>query len=483
MTRNAILDTSDALSRSNSTCDHLTCVKSMATLPTWFLINIFKHLSRSELVRAALVCKAWSTPALELVWASFKFVREREFERIFAIMTRHTASRPYGSYVKSIDLTHADREFYMSPNIILLVTSICSNLESISITFHHTRPVAPPVPPPIMQNHHRPVLPPIKRLGDTTSPPSRSPSQQIPPLPRHALQPPVSTSPSSPSVPAASRYNHSLPLAHFAYNCPKLRSIRLVSYSPKSDDSVYEMAKYMRSGALDTVIFTGCATLQGSTLCKLVMTNPQLRHIEIMGNTPVSDSSLATIADRCGSNLERLSIGNASQLSDKSMRYVAKRCSNLRQIVIFNNPDGDQMTEYILTEIIASCTKLQSISLSNARSLGDTFFRTVVRRVEEELVTIEHGKMDPQSGLQRLCFGGIRREVIQSPNVVRLIKMSASESGEVSDDQQENWDWQAPSSENGISSNPAYMPKVTVIRGSSIWWQRRRGKVHTTRAS
>ncbi|KAI9013825.1 hypothetical protein CLU79DRAFT_768867 [Phycomyces nitens] len=430
------------------------------------LHRIFSHLSRSDKLQAALVCSNWSSPALELLWSSFTFVRERDFERVFAIIARHNTQRPYASYVRSLQLTHADREFQVSPNIILLITSLCSKLESIAISFHHIRPSAPVAfpAPNAANNAVRPILPPILR------PHHDHRHQQRPPLP------PIHQSP-SPSPPPSTRHSHSLPLAHFAHNCPELRSIRLVSYSPKTDDSVYEMAKYLKSGNLETVVFSGCTTLQSSTLCKLAITNPQLRHIEIAGATPVGDSALATIADRCGATLEHLSIGNAHHITDKSMRYVARRCHALKQFCLFDNLDGDRLSEGCLVDVVKSCRALEVISISNARALGLLFFDTVISRVEYELASIDH-KHSTIGGLQRLCLGNVKRDVIQSPAVHKLIKMSATEGKQHNDDDEDEYDENAELSNQSASSimnSPGtFMPKMTVIRGSSIWWQRRR---------
>ncbi|KAI7857476.1 hypothetical protein BDC45DRAFT_501241 [Circinella umbellata] len=549
MTRDAILGKSSPLAEWEP--KSLSRTTTATQLTPSCLKRIFSNLSRSDLVRVALTCRAWSTPALERIWSSFKFVREREFERVFAIITRRSASHRYGLFVKTLELVHADRDFYVNPNIILLVTSACPNLESISITFHNTRPVAPPV---AMQ--HRPVLPPIKRSGDITpnhQPPQQQQNRQHHHLPhnishqQHPLQqqlhnnnvprpnhsPPIqqqqqivnnnnnnnnnsSSNNHSSSHSHHRQHNHSLPLAHFAHNCRKLRHIRLTSYSPKTDDSVYEMAKYLKSGTLESIVFTGCTTLQSSTLCKLALTNPQIRHIEIMGNTPVSDSSLATIAEHCGARLESISIGNAHHLTDLSIRHVAKRCKNLKQLILFSNPDGNKLHEETLIEVLRQCTQLRVMNLSNARVLSNQFFEFAAARVERELKAIgqsgndtnnnnninnnnnskyhhnhqqqehKHHGSSPSlsSGLQRLCLGGVRREVIHGPGMAHLIRLSASKNDTDDDDEDEDdddddkgHDRLLPTSDNNLShimGSAAHMPKSTVIRGSSIWWQRRR---------
>ncbi|KAL1936638.1 hypothetical protein VTP01DRAFT_772 [Rhizomucor pusillus] len=460
-------------------------------LPPACLKRIFSYLSRSDQARTALTCRAWSTPALELVWSSFKFVREREFERVFSIMARKNTSRPYGSYLKSLDLVHGDREFHVTPNIILLVTSLCPNLEYISITFHNTRPVAPPAPL-IMQN--RPVLPNIKRPGDPPMP--RPPTGGVPPPIRPAGQinqhhppphqhPPQQQQQHQQQPHHVRQHNHSLPLAHFAHNCRKLKTIRLTSYSPKSDDSIYEMAKYMVSGALESIVFTGCATLRGSTLAKLALTNPQLRHIEIMGNTPISDASLATLADRCGPNLESLGIGNAYHLTNMSISLVAKRCKNLRKFVMINNPDGDQLSESTLVDLLMHCNQLRLFNLSNARNLTEKFFSSLIERIKTDIAHIDHGRASADSGLQRVCLGGVHRGMIQSPYIKELVELSAGSGNSSLEDEEEDTEEQngerhknlfplADNPSSNLLGNITYMPKTTVIRGSSIWWQRKR---------
>lgn len=508
MTRDATLGTSAAWEPNKSLQQQpIRRRHHFYELPATCLERIFGYLSsRSDLVHAALVCRAWTTPALKLIWANFRFVRERDFERVFSIMARQNVSRPYGTYVKALDLVHADREFLVSPNVILLVTALCPNLESISITIHHTRPVAPPVVPPILQN--RPVLPPIRRPGDAQpvrpQPPAapnhqlhnnhhanniRSPPQPQPINNNNHQHPPHQQQQQHPHPPQQQQqqrqYNHSLPLAHFAHNCRKLKTIRLTSYTPKTDDSVYEMAKYMQSGTLESIMLTGCGTLQSSTLVKLAITNPQLRHIEIMGNTPVSDSSLRALAERCGPHLESISIGNAYNLTDKSIAAVAKYCRNLKLLKLFNNADGNRLSEATLLDLLERCIHLRLISLSNARILGESFFAIAAQRVEHQLGVIEkqHG-MSTHSGLQSMCLGGVKRQIIDGPSLAHLIDMSASKNDNLDDDDDDDDD-----NNNGINGNgttitsptehtlaptPTHVPKTTVIRGNTVWWQRRR---------
>ncbi|KAG0734447.1 hypothetical protein G6F62_012069 [Rhizopus arrhizus] len=261
----------------------------------------------------------------------------------------------------------------------------------------------------------------------------------------------------------------------------KLKSIQLDTYSPKTDDSVYEMAKYMTSGTLESVKLNNCSSIQSSTLCKLAITNPQLRSIEITGNTPVTDSSLATIADRCGNSLEYLSIGNAYQLTDKSIHYVASRCKRIRHICIFNN-HTEKISEDTLTAIITQCSTLQTISLSDSRCLGSTFFNSVVQRVNIEIENINRHQATSESGLQRLCLGGVKRDMISSHYIKQLIDTSASKHDAIQDEGDDNDDQFIPTNNTTIIPNNNYnlqqqskfLPKSTIIRGNTIWWQRRR---------
>jgi hypothetical protein len=339
---------------------------------------------------------------------------------------------------------------------------LCPNLVSISITFHHTRIVAPPAAAHLL----------INRKPSSQS--STKPALPLPMLARQQQQAP----PPPPRPSQSSHYTQPLPLAHFAHNCPKLKSIRLVSYSPKTDDSVYEMAKYLTSGSLESITLNSCPTIQSSTLCKLAITNPQLKSIEIMGTTPISDSSLATLADRCGASLEYLSIGNAHQLTDKSMRYIALRCKRIRQICIFNNTE--RVSEDTLTAMITHCTTLQTISLSDSRCLGSTFFYSVVQRVNIEMANIYQHQAKAGSGLQRLCLGGVKRDMIQSRYMQELIDKSASKNDRIEqeanddDDDEEEEQRNVEDQLTHIIDTTKFMPKSTVIRGNTVWWQRRR---------
>ncbi|KAI9486577.1 MAG: hypothetical protein EXX96DRAFT_549605 [Benjaminiella poitrasii] len=234
------------------------------------------------------------------------------------------------------------------------------------------------------------------------------------------------------------------------------------------------MAKYLTSGSLESIILNNCSTIQSSTLCKLAITNPQLKRVEIMGNTPISDSSLAALVDRCGATLEQLSIGNARQITDKSIRYIALRCKRIRQICIFNN-NTERVSEDTLTAIITHCPTLQTISLSDSRCLGSTFFDSVVQRVNIEMASIYRHQAKVGSGLQRLCLGGVKRDMIQSRYMKELIDKSACENDDDTDmDDATNDDEGEHDQLSHILDTTKFRPKSTVIRGSTVWWQRRR---------
>ncbi|KAI8069104.1 uncharacterized protein B0P05DRAFT_551579 [Gilbertella persicaria] len=384
------------------------------TTPFPCLDRVFSFLSKSNLLKVALVCRQWHTQASRKIWSSFKFVRERDFERIFSIIAKRTAIAQYGNFITSLELVHSDSDFSINANHIMLITALCPNLLSIDITFDHTHRVAPPVAPHLRRPSQQ----------------QQQQQQQRPGLP------PVPTTPRQP-------YTPSLPLAHFAYNCPHLKSIRLVSYLPKTDDSVYEMAKYMTSGSLESITLSHCSTIQSSTLCKLAITNPQLKSIQLNGTTPVSDASLASLIDRCGPTLECLTIGNAHSLTDKSIGRIALKCKKIRDISIFNNTE--HVSEDTLTAIITHCPTLETISLSDSRCLGSAFFHSVVQRVNIEMASIDSHQANTKFGLQRLCLGGVKRDMIHSQYMEELIDKSTSKHD---------------------------INQPTVIRGNTVWWQR-----------
>ncbi|GAA5807535.1 hypothetical protein MFLAVUS_000898 [Mucor flavus] len=173
-----------------------------------------------------------------------------------------------------------------------------------------------------------------------------------------------------------------------------------------------------------------------------------------MGTTPISDSSLATIADRCGQSLEYLSIGNACQLTDKSIRYIPAR--------------------YTLTSIVHHCTRLQMISISDSRTLGSVFFDVVVQRVNNEIEKINTNQADGTSGLQTLCLGGVKREIITSKYVKYLADCSASKHDIDQNEQEQEQDLDMSDQLTHLNKTSKFTPKSTVIRGNTIWWQRRR---------
>lgn len=469
----------------------MTSDAKLASIPPLPLQHIFSFLSRSDLLKTSLVSKDWHTVSSKKLWSTFKFVREREFERIFHILSKSNITTRYGNFITSLELVHSDKDFCISSNHIFLITMLCPNLSSLSITFHHTRPVAPPhmlannnLNNNNLNNNPRRLPPPQLMLArQQQQQQQQNPQQQKLQQPLPQQQQPINVLPQQnpfpqpqlnalPAAPLPPRHTQNLPLAHFAHNCLKLKSIRLVSYSPKTDDSVYEMAKYLKSGSLESIAFINCSTIQSSTLCKLAMTNPQLKSVEIMGNTPISDSSLATIADRCGQSLEYLSIGNACQLTDKSIRYIPARCKKLLQLCIFNN-NIEKISQDTLTSIIHHCTHLQMMSISDSRTLGSVFFDVVVQRVNNEIEKINRNQANCRSGLQTLCLGGVKREIVTSKYVKFLVDCSASKH-DFDQNENEQEDLDMSDQLTHLNKTSKFTPKSTVIRGNTIWWQRRR---------
>lgn len=469
----------------------------VTALPSLCIQHIFSFLNRTDLLKTLLVCKSWHLASVSRLWSHFKFVREREFERIFSILSKHQQQKSfrsslasggggYGNYITSLELVHSERDFCINSNHVFLITLLCPNLLSISITFHHTRPVAPPGKP--LQGQGNGLVLGSGGGSGKLPPPLMARQQHLQQVQQHHLQQQQQqqaqhqqaqhqqAQQQSKQQQRHTAFTTSLPLAHFAHNCPKLKSIRLVSYSPKTDDSVYEMAKYLTSGSLESIQFTNCLTIQSSTLCKLAITNPQLKSIEIIGNTPISDSSLATLVDRC-LDLEYLSIGNAHNLTDKSMRYIAARCKKLKRMCLFNN-NVERITQDTLTLIIQHCPNLQMMSLSDSRALGAAFFESVVQRVNHEITKIYNKQAKVGSGLQTLCLGGVKRDMISSKYIQELIDKSASKHDlkgrkeeEEEEEEEEQEDLQQMSS---LGSSSKFMPKSTIIRGNTIWWQRQR---------
>ncbi|KAI8584441.1 hypothetical protein K450DRAFT_216434 [Umbelopsis ramanniana AG] len=422
-------------------------------LPPSILRRIFEHVSTEEIIKCAQTCRHWAIPALKIIWQHLKFIRTRDFDRTFAIIARKNTIFPYGTFVKSIEIIHAERELSISSQMMLLVVSLCHDLEAISLNFSNVR--AGP------------------KMEQSSTPPKKAlpPPQMI----QHRV--PTKT------VTTADTHTQPLPLAHIGHNCPSIHTLRLDSYVPKNDDSIYEMAKYLNHGTLRNIRFTGCTTLQGSTLRKLAKMNPQMRHIEILGNTPITDSTTVTLAEECRLNLQHLVIGNAYHLTDKAFLNLAHYCSNLHHLSLYNtNSDAESLSENGLIQIVKKCSSLSVLNISNARWLGEAFFEEVLIRVKRQLQEVEepNSKLTASYGLHQICLGNVRREILRSPTLQKLIELSSySDDFETSDDDEYSTAFEAPV-QVPFMSNEALPPnarKMNVVRGSSIWWYRRQPRV------
>jgi dihydroorotase-like cyclic amidohydrolase len=91
------------------------------------------------------------------------------------------------------------------------------------------------------------------------------------------------------------------------------------------------------------------------------------------------------------------------------------------------------------------------------------------------MTTINQRKRPYEFGLKRICLGNVRRDVIYSSPIQKLIDMSASKhdkhTSEEDDDDDAGMDTET--SLTHIMTNLKFMPKATIIRGNTIWWQRR----------
>lgn len=423
--------------------------------PPSILRRIFEFLPPADVTRCALTCRHWAIPALKVTWNHLKFVRSRDFDRVFAVIARRNTMFSYGGFVKSVDLVHAERELAINPQMILLVVTLCNELEAISLNFSSVR--AAPKAEQISAQQKK-ALPPPQMIAHR-------------PLPK-------------PTVPAET-HTQPLPLAHIGYNCPSIHTLRLDSYSPKNDDTLYELAKCLNYGTLRNVRFTGCTTLQGSTLRKLAKTNPQMRHIEILGNTSVTDTTAVTLAEECRDHLQYLTLGNSYHLTDKSFNHLARYCRNLHHLSLYNiNADSEALTENSFIQIIKNCTELQVLNVSNARWLGESFFNEVLDCVTKQLHSIEtsNSPTPPEAfGLQQICFGNVKPQILKSPALRKLIDLSSYMNDEDASEDEEDDQPQAfnvnPTSFMNPEPIPAKARQMNVIRGNSFWWYRRKPHV------
>ncbi|CAM0140720.1 unnamed protein product [Umbelopsis sp. WA50703] len=421
-------------------------------LPPSILRRIFEFLPPAQVARCALTCRHWALPALKVIWNHLKFVRSRDFDRVFAVIARRNTLFSYGTFVKSVEIVHAERELAINPQMILLVVTLCNELEAISLNFSSVRAM-----PKLDQQsvQQKKALPPPQMIA-------------------HRPQP-------KPTV-AVDTHTPPLPLAHIGHNCPSIHTLRLDSYSPKNDDTLYELAKCLTHGSLRNVRFTGCTTLQGSTLRKLAKTNPQMRHIEILGNTSVTDTTAVTLAEECGHHLQYLVLGNAYHLTDKSFNHFARYCHKLHHLSLYNiNADSESLTENSFIQIINNCTELQVLNVSNARWLGEPFFNKVLDLVTNQLQSIETSNpISPSDtfGLQQICLGNVKPQVLKSSALRKLIALSSYANDEEPSEDEE--DEQPPAFNVNQTSFmspepiPAKARKMNVVRGNSFWWYRRK---------
>lgn len=372
------------------------------------------------------------------------------------ILTKRTASHEYNTFVRKLELMHSERELFVMPQALLLISITCVNLEEISITFASPRRV-PAAPPPTPDRPHLP--------GHI----------HLPPAAAAAVAAAAAALPHPPSF--HSTHTHALPLSHLAHNCPRLHTIHLMSYSPKNDDTLYDLAKHLTPGTLRSLTLSSCATLQGSTVRRFVKSQPSLRCLELLGrDTALTDTSIAAIVESCGPSLEILSVGNAHHLTDASISLIPGACANLRELCLIDN-HPEHVSEATLAGIVAGCARLEVLSVSNARVVGEQFLGVVVERVEEEVGREAKGEWGG-GYLRRLCLGSVRREIPRLPAMGRLIELGGGvdPSDEEDEGEEDEEEWGDERRTEGARSVGMRLRKANVVTGNSVWWQRRRRK-------
>jgi hypothetical protein len=108
------------------------------------------------------------------------------------------------------------------------------------------------------------------------------------------------------------------------------------------------------------------------------------------------------------------------------------------------------------------------------------FFEAIIRRVNNEIIKIGEKILQHHQGLRLLCLGGVKREIISSRLTRELSDTSANrhDTNQENDQEEEDLDTLDNMSDqiSHLMNKRAtkFMPKSIVIRGNTIWWQRRR---------
>ena len=128
---------------------------------------------------------------------------------------------------------------------------------------------------------------------------------------------------------------------------PKLRLLDL------SECSLTDAGLSRLSGALETltvgdyekeVPFTeeiASNSLSDASVARIVEVCPNLRSLEIMPASDLTDAALFTIASSCGNNLTSLNIGGARAITDNGIRCIVAACRQLVRVGLAHIEDGD----------------------------------------------------------------------------------------------------------------------------------------------
>jgi len=154
---------------------------------------------------------------------------------------------------------------------------------------------------------------------------------------------------------------------------PNLQSLSLKGHLLTVTDEYLDVIGDTLHG-LHSIDLGLCRSVSNEAICRLIKACPALREAGFVGVQALLDSTLELLAQQCGRNLEKLTLGGCKKITDHGVAALASTCVNLRMFCV----KGTSITQAKpLVDLVCANHRLNVISLSGVKGCSDIVIRAI----------------------------------------------------------------------------------------------------------
>ncbi|QRG40547.1 hypothetical protein FDK38_005026 [Candidozyma auris] len=383
-------------------------------LPTEVLLQIFKHLDKSDLFSLLTVCREFSELIVEILWYRPNFQVDSAFHKITEVMKRPRSQThwDYRNYIKRLNLSFMtklmdDESLYLfrgCPKLERLTLVNCHKVTSKPITevlqnCEHLQSIDMTGVQDIQDEIFYALAKNCPRLQGLYAPGCGNISEDAiisvlracPMLKRVKFN----NSENITNDTILAMYENCKSLVEIdLHNCPKvtdkhlrsifcehlqLREFRISNAPGITDDLFSSVPEDQTLEKLRIIDVTGCNAITDKLVERMVRCAPRLRNVVLSKCMQITDASLRHLT-KLGRSLHYIHLGHCALLTDFGVQALVRSCHRIQYIDL---ACCSQLTDWTLIEL-SSLPKLRRIGLVKCNLISDAGIMELVRRRGEQ---------------------------------------------------------------------------------------------------